>query len=168
MFLQNMGSSLTAGNTKMLSMLFDMNLVFERFIWRVSRWLIGSDVIYQMSDHYLLQDVSNGRRYIKIKPDIAIKNSADGSVKLIDTKWKIPKKFAKESDAYQMNSYSSCIPNVERIILLYPLVLSDSMVGDYYFEDGSKIKRILSIRTIDLTLLLDWKAFSDKFIDILA
>lgn len=162
LFLNNIFSTLSAGNTSISMMLFNMNDIYELFIYRVSRIVFGRNSIYQMRGNYLLERKSDSKRFIGLRPDIIIKKDS-GKLDIIDTKWKIPKNFAKESDTYQMNAYSSGINNVERIILLYPFVTKAEIVDDYNFLDVNGIKRPLCIRTIDLMLVLDWKCFLDEF-----
>ena len=143
-------------------MLFNMNDLYELFVYRVSRIVFGNRTIYQMRGNYLLERDSDRKRYVNLRPDITIKNNT-GGFDIIDTKWKIPKNFVKESDTYQMNAYSSSIKNVERVFLLYPYVERNDIVGDYSFIDLSGRKRVLKIRTVDLMLVLDWKRFVKEF-----
>lgn len=143
-----------------------MNDLYELFIYRVSKVVFGNNAIYQMRGNYLLERDSDSKKYVGLRPDITIKKSS-GMMDIIDTKWKIPKNFAKEADTYQMNAYSSSIKNVERIILLYPYVSKESIVDDYSFIDLKGKKRPLKIRTIDLMLILDWKKFLKEFEKIL-
>lgn len=152
LFLNNIFSTLSAGNTFINMMLFNMNDLYELFIYRVTKMVFGNNAIYQMRGNYLLERDSDAKKYVGLRPDITIKKTS-GFLDIIDTKWKIPKNFAKEADVYQMNAYSSSIKNVERIILLYPYVSKESIIDDYSFVDLSGKKRHLHIRTIDLMLV---------------
>ena len=162
LFLNNIFSTLSAGNTFINMMLFNMNDLYELFIYRVTKMVFGNNAIYQMRGNYLLERDSDAKKYVGLRPDITIKKTS-GFLDIIDTKWKIPKNFAKEADVYQMNAYSSSIKNVERIILLYPYVSKESIIDDYSFVDLSGKKRHLHIRTIDLMLVLNWKIFLSEF-----
>ncbi|MDE7055009.1 MAG: McrC family protein [Oscillospiraceae bacterium] len=165
LFLKNIFSTLSAGNTAISMMLFNMNELYELFIYRVAKIVYGSHTAYQMRGNYLLARDTDGRKYVGLRPDIAIK-TATGELDIIDTKWKIPKRFAKESDAYQMNAYSSSIQNVGRVFLLYPHVENQDMVGDYHFAGLGGRTRTLKIRTVNLLDVLDWKKFIRDFKDI--
>lgn len=167
LFLQNIFSTLSAGNTAISMMLFDMNSLYELFIYRVSHMVFGSRAIYQLRGNYLLERESDSKKYVGLRPDITIKK-LNGKNDIIDTKWKIPNNFAKESDTYQMNAYSTSIKNTERVIILYPYVLDTKMVDDYSFVDNSGEKRLLLIRTVDLMQILDWKAFLFDFESLFA
>lgn len=162
LFLKSIFSTLNAGNTPINMMLFDMNALFELFIFRVTRIVYKNRVSYQMRGNYLLERDSDGKKHIALRPDITIKVDND-SYSVIDTKWKVPKTFSKESDVYQMNSYSTSIDKVREIILLYPLVYNKRMIDDYHFIDSNGIKRPLKIRTIDLMKCLEWRTFLNEF-----
>ena len=167
LFLNNIYSTLSAGNTSISMMLFNMNDLYELFIYRALRMIHGNDVVYQMRGNYLLERQADHKKYIGLRPDITIKKDT-GMIDIIDTKWKIPKIFAKEADTYQMNAYSSSIKNVERVILLYPLVRKEHIVDDYDFIDLTGKKRPLCIRTIDLMLMTNWKVFIKELNAVLA
>jgi 5-methylcytosine-specific restriction enzyme subunit McrC len=161
LFLNNIFSTLSAGNTSISMMLFDMNDLYELFIYRVLRMIHGNKVLYQKRGNYLLERHSDHKKYIGLRPDITIKKDS-GLIDIVDTKWKIPKSFAKESDAYQMNAYSSSIKGVQRVILLYPLVQKERIVDDYDFMDLNGKKRPLCIRTVDLMKMMNWKDFINE------
>lgn len=110
--------TVNAGGIAMNVMLFDMNHLFELFMFKAIRQVYGSRVHYQSGNNYLVHSVDSGRNYIRLRPDIAI--YSDSGNYIIDTKWKMPISFAKESDIYQMNAYSTGIGKVERVFLLYP------------------------------------------------
>ncbi|MEE1163574.1 MAG: hypothetical protein UHU21_07760 [Lachnospiraceae bacterium] len=83
---------------------------------------------------------------------------------IIDTKWKLPGRFAKESDVYQMNAYSTGIKNVSKVILLYPRVSrSDHLVGYYTLLSSVGGPRPLEIKLIDLMECLSWNEFLKSF-----
>lgn len=158
LFLQNIYSSLNAGNTKINMVLFDMNMVYERFIYKATKFIYRSNVNYQLRGNFAVIRDTDKRKYIALRPDITIKR-ASNSYDIIDTKWKIPKVFSKESDIYQMNAYSTCIPNINKIYLLYPFVGNNSIVNDYHFIDKNDNQRVLKIRTVDLCKCLNWNLF---------
>lgn len=162
LFLKNICSTLSSGNISINMMLFDMNKIYELFVFRVAHLAYGNTVTYQFSGNYLLSNIHNSKNYISLRPDIVLKKD-NGKKVIIDTKWKIPVSFIKESDAYQMNAYSTAINDVEEVILLYPLVKKDSIVNDYKFIDVSGMNRILKIRTIDLVKCLDFNTFVNDF-----
>lgn len=158
LFLQNIYSTLNAGNVKINMMLFDMNSLYEMFIFKSAKAIYRGKVSYQQRRAYALQRDSDNRKFISLRPDLIIKRD-DGSIDIVDTKWKIPQNFAKESDVYQMNTYSTSIEGADRILLLYPYVNKNAIVDDYHFIDKNGNERQLKIRTVDLLKCLDWKGF---------
>ena len=167
LFLRNIYSTLSAGNMAVNMMLFNMNSLYELFIYRVAKMVFGSRASYQMRGNYLLARDADGKRFAGLRPDIAIKTGS-GGLDIVDAKWKIPKGFAKESDVYQMNAYSSGIRGAERVFLLYPCVEKAGVVGDYTFADWSGKVRTLKIRAVKLEDVMDWRKFLRGFESIFA
>lgn len=167
LFLENLFSTLNAGNVPISTMLFDMNDVYELFIYKIARRAFGNKVVYQMRGNYLIQRDTDGKNLINLRPDITIKNN-DGTITIIDTKWKIPKKFSKESDVYQMNAYSSVIDRVKKIYILYPYIQDVDYLGDYKFMDKIGKDRPLGLRVVDLTKCLDMQKFITDFPTVLS
>ena len=165
MFLENLHATMSAGTTQMYTMLFNMDQLYELFVYRVASAVFGSKVTYQKMGSYMVSRIADGKKYISLRPDLTIKHSASEQW-ILDTKWKMPGRFAKESDIYQMNAYSSSIRNVSKVVLLYPRVSrTDQMVGEYEFLDSAGSRRPLEIRTIDLLGCLSWGQFLKSFKD---
>ncbi len=159
LFLSNHFISLCAGKTAINVMLFDMNRLFESFIMRCLRHIYGNKLSYQSSLHYLVYNPDTNKKYVKLRPDMILHRS-DSDALVIDTKWKLPQSFAKESDVHQMNAYSTGLPNVSCVCLLYPETDAiRSFVGDYEFLAFDNSHRKLRIRAVDLRLCLNWNAF---------
>lgn len=159
MFLENIYATIHTGTNKTYSMLFDMNHLFETFIYRSLLFIYGNRVAYQKKAGYVISRIADSKRFISMRPDLSIKHD-NNTEYIIDTKWKIPNKFAKESDIYQMNAYSTSNRNVKKVILLYPYLESTAkIVGKYTFLLDDKKNRILEIKAIDLTKILSWNEF---------
>lgn len=159
MFLGNIYATLNSGSTKIYSMLFDMNLLYETFIYRAAFAVFGNRVTYQRKAGYVISRNADDKKFICMRPDLTVK-SKDGTEIIIDTKWKIPKNFAKESDIYQMNAYSTSSTRVSKVFLLYPhLDSTEKMIGKYTFLLGNGHTRVLEIKTIDITKVLSWNDF---------
>lgn len=109
LFLTSNFLTISPGNIKMNVMLFDMNRLFEKFIFHCVRHIYGSKASYQSTGHYLLKNKRSGKKHIRLRPDILVRGNDLKGI-LIDTKWKMPKSFAKDVDTYQMNAYSTREP----------------------------------------------------------
>lgn len=160
LFLEGFSVSLSNGEYSISSMLFDMNKIFEKFIYKYYKKIYGSNVTYQYNRNYLISNKADGTKKIKLKPDILI-DTRKGFKMVLDTKWKIIKSFVKESDVYQMNAYVSAIPSVDIAILIYPQASdTKTIIGNYNFC-SSGLKKELKIRTVDLSLVGNDKLFID-------
>lgn len=127
--------------------------------YRAALTAFGNRVTYQKKAGYVVSRNSDSKRFICMRPDLTIK-SDDGTEIIVDTKWKIPNKFAKESDIYQMNAYSTSSHKVSKVVLLYPYLDSTGkMVGKYTFLLANSNTRVLEIKTIDITKVLVWNDF---------
>ena len=168
MFLKHLTATMSAGMNQMYTMIFDMNQLYELFVYRVASIVFGKKVTYQKKGDYMVTRQSDGKRFVSLRPDLTIKHGSD-ECWIVDTKWKMPNRFAKESDVYQMNAYSSSIPNVSKVVILYPrLNQTESIVGEYIFLDSLGTRRKLDIKTIDLLECLNWNQFIIDFKEILS
>jgi len=163
MFLEHIHATLNSGTTKVYTMLFNMEQLYELFVYRVAAIVFGNKITYQKMGSYMVERVSDGKRFVRLRPDLTLKLSSDEQW-IIDTKWKLPGRFAKESDIYQMNAYSAGIKNVSKVILIYPRVSkTDHLVGYYQLLSSVGDSRPLEIKMIDLMGCLSWSDFLKSF-----
>ncbi len=155
MFMIGSLLELKAGKTGLTFMLFDMNVIFEKFIANLLKKAYRGAVSYQTKTH-LLENRISGSKKVLLRPDVRIKPHV-----VIDTKWKLIKgTFASEKDIYQMIAYSVAIRDVQTLLLLYPKsVKNDKMIGEYTIQNERRPITI-KIKTVDLT-----KASEPPFID---
>ncbi|GBQ42156.1 McrC family protein [Komagataeibacter europaeus] len=116
------------GATQGFSLLFDMNVLFEKYIayWlRVALEGTGLHVVVQGGGDYALYTPPDNRGVFLTIPDILIKCD-DKIVQIIDTKWKRlarqendPRQGVKQADIYQMMAYGR-IYDCPHLMLLYP------------------------------------------------
>ncbi|MCU5691134.1 McrC family protein [Bacillus cereus] len=102
------------------SFLFQMNMLFEKYIEVALQEAIGNNkIISQHAEKRLLRNKKSGRQNILLKSDFVIDN-----VIIIDTKWKSATNNGRssyvQSDIYQMYAYVTAYKEVQRCILLYP------------------------------------------------
>ncbi|MDF2941242.1 MAG: hypothetical protein K0S01_100 [Herbinix sp.] len=167
LFQDGYSVNLSIGKNQVSSMLFDMNKVFEMFIYKSYKKIYGTVISYQNTKNYLITNNKSGTKYINLRPDILI-NVSKGIKIVVDTKWKVVKGFAKETDVYQINAYVTAIPDVDTSVLIYPKThLTNSVIGDYEFINPLRIK-VLKIRAVDLSLVNDEVLFMKHLNDILA
>ena len=121
-FLADESQTTTRGEATGFTLLFEMNVLFEKFIGASLR-VLGNRL--QRRNRSALMD-AEGRELFSLFPDFLI-GMPDGRRPIVlDTKWKElkphddPHKLGvKESDIYQMLAYVQAY-GAERVILLYP------------------------------------------------
>lgn len=130
MLFSGHGPTAQAGPTHTFSLLFDMNVVFERFITAfVRRYVLASMPGWQLFPQgqsrrrHLLR--SAGRGLLRLEPDLLFERP-DGSLMIVDTKWKrlVPGReqaSLSRADLYQLYAYSKRF-GAERSVLLFPSV----------------------------------------------
>lgn len=114
LIILNYSPDIKSGNEKMLSLLFDMNLLWEEYVLTMLR--------KECRDTGILVKGQDSKRfwgtYKTIRPDIVIEK--DGETFVIDTKWKRPSNNQPSvEDLRQVYTYSR-FWNTEKVMLLYP------------------------------------------------
>lgn len=118
---------------KSFAFLFDMNILFEKFIARI---------VKELDDNAKIQNQDNFNDLI-LKPDIILQNQ------IIDTKYKKIKSIEdiKQSDKFQAFAYGVNY-GVDNVMLLYPRHLDEIKYDLVLGKDDKKVE--LKIRSIDL------------------
>ena len=123
MILLNYSPDLHHGSNHVWTMMFDMNKLWEEFIFiSLRRQLNESDVTAQ-SSRFLWRSGNNKKT---IKADIIIKKKQNNEEKtfVLDTKWKMPRYDGKivpsDGDLHQMYVYLHEYGDVNKVALLYP------------------------------------------------
>lgn len=133
MLILNYSPSLNAGQDNMLTLLFDMNKLWEEFIYRILQRNKpeGFSIYYQNSENFW--------EHKTIRPDIVINYENDKISQrfIIDTKWKIiDSGNPSDDDLKQMFAYNLYWKS-EKSILLYPKLLQeDSRFGKYHYTSN--------------------------------
>ena len=148
MILLNYSPDIKGGNENMLALLFDMNKLWEEYIYRVlAKHQNGNlKVRFQNSDKFW----ENKR----IKPDIVLTKTnleGDQETYVIDTKWKLidPKKPG-DDDLKQMFAYNMYW-DAKKSMLLYPSSNPQSTVfGDFHKgKEGDNKCKLGFVQVID-------------------
>jgi 5-methylcytosine-specific restriction enzyme subunit McrC len=159
MFLADRHQETIAGASSGYALLFEMHVLFERYIARCfSRALSGTglSVSSQGGHRDCLFDGERGR--FRTMPDLIVRRGAQ-PVLVIDTKWKRieprsvdPKQGVSQSDVYQLMAYARLYrcPNV---MLLYPHhgELTGPQVSDRYTIASPDGSESFHVATVDLT-----------------
>lgn len=130
MIILNYSPNLNSGKQQMLTLLFDMNKLWEEYIYRILKK-------HNAESH--IEISSQSRDYFwehkTIRPDIVIENTKTDETFIIDTKWKIvDSNNPSDDDLKQMFAYNLHW-KAEKSLLLYPKIeQEDSNFGKYYFN----------------------------------
>lgn len=160
LILTGYSPTVSAGKTRNFSLLFDMNIVFERFV----AGFIQKYVMNEFSDCKLFPQAVHNRRYLmqltknrgvlSLAPDLLIKNNS-GKNLILDTKWKRTDTGGvaggvKNNDLYQLFAYTHRY-GCEKSILLYPK-LQDSCERNFDIlnENNELSGKQVCVRFIDL------------------
>ena len=130
MLILNYAPNLNSGQDQMLTLLFDMNKLWEEYVYRILQRHNESN-LYEIS----AQSQDKFWENKTIRPDIVIRNVGNNETFVIDTKWKIVDSNNPADDdlkqifAYNLHWKSS------KSILLYPKInQEDSKFGQYHHK----------------------------------
>lgn len=135
MIILNYSPNLNSGNDNMLTLLFDMNKLWEEYIYRIlqKHKPEGSQVSFQNSNKFW--------EHKKIRPDIVITNNKVNYI--IDTKWKIIEaNNPSDDDLKQMFTYNLHW-KAEKSLLLYPSIgqTEKTDFGNFYYKSKIEINQ---------------------------
>jgi 5-methylcytosine-specific restriction enzyme subunit McrC len=148
LLLLNYRPDITGGRENVIAILFDMNKLWEEFVYRrLKKEEITLDISvkrHQSEDFWNSEKISKPKT---IRPDIVIKKKSETIV--VDTKWKIIENFTPDDeDLRQMfvyNLYWKC----NKSILLYPAPSPSSCIGKYYnYEVSDNPERQCAVETV--------------------
>ncbi|MBC7525456.1 MAG: hypothetical protein H7239_13590 [Flavobacterium sp.] len=128
MLILNYSPNLSSGNANMLTLLFDMNKLWEEYIYRILQK--HKPAGYKVN----FQNKTDFWEHKTIRPDIVITSDKEETF-VIDTKWKIvDSKNPSDDDLKQMFTYNLHW-EAEKSMLLYPKInQEDSKFGVYHYD----------------------------------
>lgn len=148
LLLLNYSQDLKGGSNNVLSLLFDMNELFEEFIYR--------QLLKLQATHNLNVKRQQSRRFWEqrsIRPDILIE--IEGQRLVLDTKWKVlEQNTPSDADLKQMYAYNHFF-KAKHSVLIYPKVHDlayrrGRFLEPYYLSSGEQIKHECHIAFVDL------------------
>lgn len=160
MILEQRAPELRAGRSRVFALVFDMNVLWERYISALFRRAVGRDleVSTQERKHFWTADGYPSR---KVRPDIVVRRRGDHRVVLVaDTKWKVIGDGPPgDGDLKQMFVYNELL-DAPTALLLYPAARASSgRRGRFAVRAGSSLAAHWC-ETVHLGLL-DGVAWSD-------
>lgn len=131
LIILNYSPDISSGKEKMLSLLFDMNVLWEEYILKqLQKACYGSDIAVSGQESKSFWGSNS------LKPDVVLRKGRQTFI--IDTKWKRPNKSsASVNDLRQMYAYCR-FWDAEKALLLYPGEQSENKFRSYLTDDYSK------------------------------
>ncbi len=128
LIILNYSPDISSGKEKMLSLLFDMNVLWEEYVLKMlQNECEGSDIQVTGQDSMPFWGGNS------LRPDIVLKKGNETYV--IDTKWKRPgRSSASVSDLRQMYTYCR-FWNAKKAMLLYPGDPNDNEFKEFLTDD---------------------------------
>lgn len=121
------------GDLEVISLLFDMNHLFEAYIAKQMRRVPGVRVKSQSRLWFWRGD--DGARRI-LKPDLIVESIESGELTVLDTKWKrLHDDRPSDEDLRQLYAYSEYV-GAQRSFLVYPTASGRELPRDGRFEKG--------------------------------
>lgn len=132
----NYSPDIKGGNQKMIALLFDMNQLWEEYVYVTLRKEIQSDS--QKYEGYTLkaQHSKDFWGNNSLQPDIVLSKGNENYV--IDTKWKIPGNAASIDDLRQIYTYAR-FWNAKKVMLLYPGNIKSKKEGVFKIDDFHRL-----------------------------
>jgi 5-methylcytosine-specific restriction enzyme subunit McrC len=143
------------GNDIAFALLFDMNMLFESYVYSYLKKHGNYESITTQDREYHLAYLNGKTKKFQLKPDIVI-NKNSKKIIIADTKWKIlsedkTHQGISQSDMYQLFAYGTKYVKCEDMYLIYPLDQIDEELGNNYkyYEQSNKLN--LKVLFFDLT-----------------
>lgn len=142
MLLLNYRPDISAGQNHVLAILFDMNDLWEEYIYRQLSRNKPADWVIRSQDSKQFWKLNNSSRSKTVRPDIIIHNQTRKVNLVIDTKWKtLPNDIPADEDLKQMFVYNEYW-NSKNAVLLYPWAKYTEepvYLGGSFIKKGSEL-----------------------------
>ena len=152
-FLQNKSFTAFSGSDIAYALLFPMETVFESYVAEILKKSLDSSRYTLRAQDKGLYLFSIPKKKFAIKPDIVITDKNNGTITILDTKWKLlsPQYHnfgISQADMYQMYVYGKKY-HAKEVILLYPLneYVKDCQDNIAFTSDDGVI---VKVRFVDL------------------
>src|SRR5690606_4255124 len=132
--LLNYHPDLSQGSNHVLALMFDMNRLWEKFVYRSLLRFASTEIKVHGQNQKKFWRSENGSSK-KIIADIVLENM-NGTTTILDTKWKnIDGSLPSDDDLRQMYAYSKHHNNAQ-VFLVYPGHINLKSGGMFYHESG--------------------------------
>lgn len=144
LIILNYSPDIKSGQEKMLSLLFDMNILWEEYVLaQLRKECRGTNIIVKGQEKKRFWG-----RYKTIRPDVILEK--EDSFYVIDTKWKRPSNNQPSvEDLRQVYTYAR-FWNTEKVVLLYPGDPIESKFVKYHNEEIDKVEHTCKVAFVSV------------------
>lgn len=172
LLLLNYHPDVQQGNRDVLALLFDMNKLWEAYVFRQLQKHCPAGWKISAQNEYLFWKTAGDNKNKNVKPDIVLRK--DHEVLCIDTKWKVPDELIpSDDDLKQMFVYNALLKGKSKTqldihsILLYPGLKEAHLYGRYApFNSGTCSAQGICI--LDDNGNLNSEVFKNYWTDLMA
>ncbi|MFO7760895.1 MAG: hypothetical protein R6V20_04715 [Desulfobia sp.] len=126
-FVQGLHPDVLVGHNSCMTLLFDMNRLFESYVsgvFRKSAWMSGKKLRLQGPQKHMVRRIDRDKQLFLMRPDMVFLDSNNRSEAIMDAKWKILDEREKklgisQADLYQMAGYAMRY-GIDNLALVYP------------------------------------------------
>ncbi len=126
-FMQGLHPDVLAGHESCVTLLFDMNRLFETYVANIFKklaWVEGKRLREQGPQKYMVWREDRNEQIFLMKPDMVFLDSDSRILSIADAKWKIldereKKMSISQADLYQMAGYAMRY-GIDQLALIYP------------------------------------------------
>jgi len=130
MLLLNYRPDITGGANNVIAILFDMNELWEEYIFRKLRKAVTNDVKVQRQQTQKFWKMDDSIYSKTVRPDIVINKGNDTII--VDTKWKLISDFTPDDDDLKQMFVYNLFWKCNSSILLYPAIDYQKKSGTYF------------------------------------
>lgn len=163
LLILNFHPDITGGKNNVLAIMFDMNILWEKFIFKtLSRHITDQGITFNAQTSKDFWQMQKGRKS-KIRPDIVISKNKSQKV-VLDTKWKNLNGCKPSSDDLQQMYVYHEFYQASKVALVYP---GDSDVitsGNFFDPQTDRISK-LECSIFPVGVNLDIKAWQKEIVD---
>lgn len=150
----NYSPDIVGGDQKMIALLFDMNQLWEEYIYITLINEIHKEGSIYKEYQIRAQHKKGFWGNNSLQPDIVLEKGKE--VYIIDTKWKLPDNSASIEDLRQMYAYAR-FWHADKVMLLYPGDRSHSGFKEYKNQEKDGIKHECQMAFVTVLNLKDGK-----------